>query len=631
MKHQKNSPKGANGKEENGKPSIYKLLQHHLTPALCGLALLVAFIVMITFEKHYLFRIQELNLFLPTPLFLKQQLVVAGGLLTYVGTWFTQFFYHQWMGALLLCLWCGLLAWMTKKTFHLSDKWGALLLIPIACILLTDFELGYWIFYLKLRGHFFITVIGSCTALALVWLYNSLPQTLPFRLAYLLLTGVIAYPLLGAYGLAATVLMAVVSWRTSLTLTAKLTVTLAALLLFFMVPLAFYRTLYVQANQIYIWTQALPNFTIEETYYIFYLPYFVLALFFIAAAASYREKAAEEPLRKPLVWTASQVVLLATVAFGTYHFWYKDSNYHKELAMNDCIERLDWEGVLDIARSETDEPTRLMVMNKNLALFKLGRGGNEMYRYKDGAKAPDCPFTIRMMQVGGKILYLNYGRINFCYRWCLEDGVEFGWRVDYYKYLLRCSILNGETKVAKKYIDILKQTRYYREWAEKYEPYLTHPELIAQDKELSPITDLMGYRDNLDSDNSLIEMYLLNIFGHQQTNNPVFSDLVLMAALQLKDIPTFWKAFTQYAILHPNEHMPTHYQEAAFMYGNLERNVDISKMPFDKEIIQSYQEFMALANQCAGMTEEQMKPVFYPRFGATFFYNYFLMRNMQSY
>ena len=31
------------------------------------------------------------------------------------------------------------------------------------------------------------------------------------------------------------------------------------------------------------------------------------------------------------------------------------------------------------------------------------------------------------------------------------------------------------------------------------------------------------------------------------------------------------------------------------------------------------------------MTEEQMKPLLYPRFGGTFYYEYFLIRGLKSY
>jgi hypothetical protein len=77
--------------------------------------------------------------------------------------------------------------------------------------------------------------------------------------------------------------------------------------------------------------------------------------------------------------------------------------------------------------------------------------------------------------------------------------------------------------------------------------------------------------------------------------------------------------------------MPRHYQEAAFLYGNLEHHVDISQMPFDKQVVQDYQNFMALTQRCKGKTEAEMRPIFYPQFGHTFYYDYFLIRNQKLY
>ena len=67
------------------------------------------------------------------------------------------------------------------------------------------------------------------------------------------------------------------------------------------------------------------------------------------------------------------------------------------------------------------------------------------------------------------------------------------------------------------------------------------------------------------------------------------------------------------------------------MYGNLEHTVDISRMPFDKSVTDNYQAFMAFAQQCQGMTNQQMQLAFKPRFGNTFFYNYFLLRDLKTY
>ena len=54
-------------------------------------------------------------------------------------------------------------------------------------------------------------------------------------------------------------------------------------------------------------------------------------------------------------------------------------------------------------------------------------------------------------------------------------------------------------------------------------------------------------------------------------------------------------------------------------------------MPFDADVVKNYKDFMELAQRCGGMSEEQMKPIFYPKFGKTFYYEYFLIRNQKIY
>ena len=63
----------------------------------------------------------------------------------------------------------------------------------------------------------------------------------------------------------------------------------------------------------------------------------------------------------------------------------------------------------------------------------------------------------------------------------------------------------------------------------------------------------------------------------------------------------------QYATLKKDGVMPRHFQEAAYLYGNLEKNVDISNMPFDPAVVESYKAFMTAVQKNSRMSEEQMK------------------------
>jgi hypothetical protein len=604
------------------------------------------------YESEYLWKVQELNLFLDTPLFLKQQTVVSGWLLTWMGTWFTEFFYHPWQGVLMLCAWWVLLMLMAGRTFRVPLKWATVLLVPVAMLLLTDVDLGYWIYYLKLRGHFFAATIGATIAVGAVWLFRWLNekcinekcssqnsaqhnfQSSFFNLQpslFVLLSTILLYPLIGFYGLLATLLMAVITWRIQgLTLGRRIVTTVVALIAIGVVPLIYYRYVFCQTNMVNIYWTGLPLFLYDQETTEYYIPYYIIVAFFVVLAACYQHQR-QGGVRRVWLWALCQVALLGGLGWATQHFWFRDFNFHKELRMQQCMEVADWQGVLREAAVQEDEPTRAIVMMRNLALFRLGRQGDEMYHYPAGAKASDTPLPIRMTQVVGRSIYYNYGQLNYCYRWCLEDGVEMGWRVEYLKYLTRCSLVNGEYRVARKYIDLLKHTRYHKAWAEAHERFLNNGEALRADKDFEPIFHMLPAGDKLASDNALVEYFLMHQFAHEDSDDPLYQEQTLLAALWTKDIQTFWPRFFHYAQLHPKEHMPVHYQEAAYLYGHLEHDVNISGMPFDEKVRKDYDEFMAMANRFHGMPEERLRTIMYPRFGKTFYFEYFLVRNQKLY
>jgi hypothetical protein len=125
-------------------------------------------------------------------------------------------------------------------------------------------------------------------------------------------------------------------------------------------------------------------------------------------------------------------------------------------------------------------------------------------------------------------------------------------------------------------------------------------------------------------------MYLLQTFAKGNGDDPLFQEMTLICALIMKDIDLFWPRFMKFATMNPERHMPRHYQEAAYLYGHLENKVDISRMPFDQEVRDTYERFMRFNEQCGPMTEEQKAVAFYPQFGDTFYYFYFLVRNQKT-
>lgn len=587
---------------------------------------------LLVYESDLLWKVQELNLFMNTSLFFRQQMVVPAGILTYVGTWLTQLFYHPWLGVTVLCGWWLLLLWLLKRAFAVPARWTALLLIPVALLLLTNVDQGYWIYMLKLRGHFFLTTVATVSVVALLWGFRSIPDKYWLRAVWLVQTAVVGYPLLGIYGLAATLLMGVWSWRLMPRGRAAIH-TLIAVLLAIAVPLFCYRYVYHETNLANIYYAGLPVFFITEEYPWYYTPYYLLALFMLVMVclptANSQQLKANSPKWQP--W-AVQAVALAVVAWGVVHFWYKDENFHHEVKMMHLIDQTDWEGVLQEAARQDDEPTRAIVLMRNLALARLGRQGDLMYEYRNGSKAYDAPFGMRQMLVNGTLVYYQYGLLNSCSRLCTEMGVEFGWRAEHIKLLARCAVLNNEKEVARKYINILKKTMFFDEWAEKTEQLLNNPKLIAQDKEMEPITHMLHYTDELNSDNGYVERYLMRqLANHSYSKDPIFQEQSLLASLWLRDPKIFWYHFNVYTYLHPNGPIPVAYQEAAYLYGKLEERPDLDKMPFSPGVKDSFEKFFQVFGQYEGVDAEDVRKQTGLPYSNTFYYNYYIMANLPEY
>ena len=618
-----------------------------LSPALVVVALVTVACCLLIYEQPFLWKVQELNLFLDTPLFLKQQMVTSGWLLTWLGCYFTEFFYHPALGVTLLTLWWALLLFVIWRTFRIPVRWTAILLIPLAAIVIMNMDLGYWVYYLKLRGHFFVAAIGTTLAVGAVWLFRVLGVRCWVMALYIFICTGVLYPLIGFYGLLSALLMGVLVWRIQgYFLTSKLITSVAAVLSIVLWPLFYYNYVFCQTGIHNIWWTGLPLFVVDRELPNFYIPYYVLVVSLVCLALMYgwwnqgenqgdrSMIASQKRIKRPvplICWLLIHVALVAVAGYSVHRFWFKDHNFHKEFRMQQCMENLDWEGVLAVAAADAEEPTRAIVMMRNLALFRVGRQGDQMYRYIDGSKPCQDPVPVRMMQVCGYSMYYNYGLVNYCHRWCLEQGVEFGFRAEYLKYLMRCALVNGEYQEAKKYVALLKHTRYHKAWAEKYERFIGQPNLMKANAEFSPIFHLMTGGDVLGSDQMMAEKFIMERFLKGYSDDKLFKEMSLIAAMWQKDIQLFWPRFFDYAQSHVNERMPVHYQEAAYLYGNLEHEVDISKMPFDDQVKRDYAAFMDLANNATSESEDVMRPIFFQRFGYTFYYNYFFIHDFYLY
>jgi hypothetical protein len=74
--------------------------------------------------------------------------------------------------------------------------------------------------------------------------------------------------------------------------------------------------------------------------------------------------------------------------------------------------------------------------------------------------------------------------INEAQRWAYEEMVVYGYRPQNIEMLAKTSLVNGDFRMADKYLNILRRTIYYKDFADKYGMIAGRPELINSDPEL---------------------------------------------------------------------------------------------------------------------------------------------------
>ena len=586
-------------------------------------ALLVGAFALLYFEADLLWKVQQHNVFLNTALFFKQLMVVPGGMLSYLGAFLTQHFYYPWIGVVMLCALWLLLMWLTKRAFNIPEQWLVLTLIPVAILLVANMDLGYWVYVIKLRGYFFVPTLGVIAVTVLFWAYRQLPEKQWVRAAFVAVVVLAGYPLMGAYALAAVILMALENWR-------KWLVGVVAILCVIVVPLIYYNFVYYETNLIDIYRTALPVFTISDSYPEYYYPYYALGLcFLLLTLISHREwKASKHPV---MDWVKQGVVLAAVVGC-VYHFWYKDANFHHELRMQRCVEQADWEGVIAEGAKQEGEPTRSIVMMHNLALSRLGRQCDEMYSFPKGSHKSNTPLPIFMYHVAGRMMLYQYGMMNECHRICMEDGVEYGWNVELLRYMARCAIFSNEKQAARKFLDILRETTYYGSWADHMEALMNNPKQLADDAETGPVARMQHYTDRLDAVEGKVENCIMTTLAGHDADDLYFQEQAVLGAMWTRDPAYFWPRFDHYVQLNGEDKMPPRiFQEAAWLFANMQGMDGLNEWSLEPGVKERFSGFMRLLQQFSKTHNPAIRQELLQYFGNTYYFEYFFLKDITYY
>ena len=129
---------------------------------LSGAILYVSLLAFIVFAVYILYINQEVfymahdhSEFLYGAPFFHTLLSKPFGLMQYAGAWLTQLFCRPAVGTVVLAVIWALIFLTGARAFRLQAGASALMLLPVACLLTSVVDQGYWIYVSTIRGYWF--------------------------------------------------------------------------------------------------------------------------------------------------------------------------------------------------------------------------------------------------------------------------------------------------------------------------------------------------------------------------------------------------------------------------------------------------------------------------------------------
>lgn len=512
------------------------------------------------------------------------------GLMQYVGGWLTQFFYNPAIGSCLLALIWVLIFFVGSKAFRLKGNSVAIMVLPIACLLTSVVDLGYWIYVSTIRGYWFSQSLGYLFMLILLWPARSTPRKWH---VFWYLIGFLLFPILGWFALLFVLCLALMekpTWREVLSIA-----------VFAFSGIVWHAVLYSNTNLETVSFAGFPRFMIPSNVNdSLSIPFWVLAAVsvIIPLCSRYINK-----LYIPVLCTIAGVVF-------THSFMYQDKNYIDEMRIAHYAEADNWKEVIGIVEKAKD-PTSSMLMLKNVALMNEGsllersfKMGNDIV----GINNPDS-VSVSFLEIAAPLTYYNYGMLNEGFRLSFECAVQSGFSPVYLKMLARCAHANGEDNLAKRYITQLHHHPFYTDW---------QPAPVAKS-----VTELhTAYPDEITGVESSDSYIVTSLSLWYESDSKLASEQALFYSMLRRDSKRFWASLRKFVKLHMGEEFPVSVAEAYILYLDKKPEEKRMMIPINEDIVNRYKQFWSTLEELAssGKSQEEVANQMRSAFGDTYWY-----------
>ncbi len=561
------------------------------------------------FDPYRLYYLEQIQLFRFKWDYFAEYLNKPGGFAEYCGAFLTQFFLIPLIGPVVVTLIFALLYFLVVDIFRKFKISGiAWSFLPVLLLVSLHQDYLYKIGY----------SIGLLICLGYATLGLSI-KSVKIRYSFFLIGFLVLYPMTGVFSF----LCLIIFILNELFFTrskSRFIITGVSLLMMLIIPYLSKRFIYyIPLKE--AWLIPLTNAgnfysNITLGLLLLYLPVFLILSRLISI------KLKQPVLDLNLGWrnigTGTVILLIIAGLIGKYT---SDSRTERIVKIDYYMQKSEWDKALEQC-SQYPEPNRMIVYFTNLCLLKSGHLGDRMFYYNQAdASGLSLPWTPNnLVPFFGCEIFYHLGYFNEAYRWAYEAMEMNGQCPRLLKRLIMTSLINGDSKLAEKYLNQLHQSLFYRKWSEHYLNMVKNPELIKQDREISGKRDLL-IRDDFFAGSGNSQLELVKLLENHPNNKEVFE--YYMAKLLLdKDIATFVKEIGRLKEFGYKE-IPQHWEEAILWYiGYSKQNVIPTGYNIRKSTLEKFKSYAYSFSRISGasgssnVAAQSMKR----EFGSTYWY-----------
>jgi hypothetical protein len=315
----------------------------------------------------------------------------------------------------------------------------------------------------------------------------------------------------------------------------------------------------------------------------------------------------------------SALFILSATTIGMKQSDQKSKNYFQ-------VEKLFYENKFEelIAYNTKNKTTNsLTLFLNNIALCETGKLNDLLFHFPQSVDGKTLFLKWKMEEEvlkRGGYFYYTIGMINEAHRWAFENMVMKGNTPEGLKMLIKTELILGNYMVASKYIDVLKQTFFYKPEADKFERLLFNDDAANADPEMGE-----KRKNKISADFfALTDEPLVNvnqILAKDSLNRKAFEYRLAFMLLN-KDYKGIALELPKMEQLGYTR-LPMHIEEVAAMLPSLKMGLpELGKIQLNSNTLLRWKEYLTVFKQY-GSNAAAAEPVLRKQFGDTFWYYVF--------